>query len=291
MRCCGYAAVRCAGAASKAGLEAGSRAETAFFLSFFSPFFLPFLPYLIMVASLLLARPEQLRRVSAVPSGQPSPGSLQSGQQPSKAWRQMPHVSSLASHRHTATRRQSFTVTFIAGGTEGEMGGRGGGPQQAGEASRTERGARRGRLSGPGILFVLKRDQQAREGAREKSSARVGRKKQGDLQELITREGRREEGERRRPRRVGIKAPFLHPTHHHRNGDTVRAVCGHIEHKCSLSREDTFASRGERRKVKERAGQEKKGKERERKFLCLGTATRPATVERAYAYASDGKVL
>ena len=36
-------------------------------------------------------------------SGQSSPGSLQSGQQPSKATRQMPHVSSFATHFHVQT--------------------------------------------------------------------------------------------------------------------------------------------------------------------------------------------
>lgn len=46
-------------------------------------------------------------------SGQSSPGSEQSGQQPSKAIRQIPQLSSLASHFHTATPIQLFTVTFI----------------------------------------------------------------------------------------------------------------------------------------------------------------------------------
>lgn len=46
-------------------------------------------------------------------SGQSSPGRAQSGQQPSKAIRQMPQLSSLASHFQTATPIQLFTVTFI----------------------------------------------------------------------------------------------------------------------------------------------------------------------------------
>lgn len=38
-----------------------------------------------------------------VPNGQSSPGSLQSGQQPSNAIRQIPQLSSFATQRHVAT--------------------------------------------------------------------------------------------------------------------------------------------------------------------------------------------
>lgn len=41
-----------------------------------------------------------------LPRGQSSPGSLQSGQQFSKASRQIPQVSSLATHRQVATPNQ-----------------------------------------------------------------------------------------------------------------------------------------------------------------------------------------
>ncbi len=44
--------------------------------------------------------------------GQSSPGSLQSGQQPSKATLQMPHVSSLATHFQAQTPFQLRNVTF-----------------------------------------------------------------------------------------------------------------------------------------------------------------------------------
>ena len=47
--------------------------------------------------------------------GQSSPGSLQSGQQLSKAMRQMPQLSSLATHFHTATPVQFFISTFMPG--------------------------------------------------------------------------------------------------------------------------------------------------------------------------------
>lgn len=48
-------------------------------------------------------------------NGQSSPGSLQSGQQPSNAIRQIPQLSSLATQRHVATAVQLFTFTFICG--------------------------------------------------------------------------------------------------------------------------------------------------------------------------------
>lgn len=47
-------------------------------------------------------------------SGQSSPGSLQSGQQPSKGIRQIPQLSSFATHFHEATPVHCFMVTFIA---------------------------------------------------------------------------------------------------------------------------------------------------------------------------------
>ncbi|CAH1646792.1 unnamed protein product [Spodoptera littoralis] len=46
--------------------------------------------------------------------GQSSPGSLQSGQQLSKGMRQMPQLSSLATHRQVATPVQLLMVTFIS---------------------------------------------------------------------------------------------------------------------------------------------------------------------------------
>jgi hypothetical protein len=47
--------------------------------------------------------------------GQSSPGTWQSGQQPSKGTRQIPQTSSLGTfHFHTATAFTRFTVTFIA---------------------------------------------------------------------------------------------------------------------------------------------------------------------------------
>jgi hypothetical protein len=46
-------------------------------------------------------------------SGQSSPGNLQSGQQPSKAIRHMPHVSSCASHVHDPTACHCSIFTFI----------------------------------------------------------------------------------------------------------------------------------------------------------------------------------
>ena len=45
--------------------------------------------------------------------GQSSPGSLQSGQQLSNGIRQIPQLSSLATHRHVATAVQPFTFTFM----------------------------------------------------------------------------------------------------------------------------------------------------------------------------------
>ena len=44
--------------------------------------------------------------------GQSSPANLQSGQHPSNATRQIPHVSSLANHFHTAHPDQDLIVTF-----------------------------------------------------------------------------------------------------------------------------------------------------------------------------------
>jgi len=61
--------------------------------------------------------------------GQSSPANLQSGQQPSKATLQMPHVSSLASHFQTATPDQErmLTLSLVGGRVEvlvvGEEGG------------------------------------------------------------------------------------------------------------------------------------------------------------------------
>ncbi|MCG8623388.1 MAG: hypothetical protein MJE68_15520 [Proteobacteria bacterium] len=48
-----------------------------------------------------------------IPSGQSSPGSLQSGQHPSKGRRHIPHSLSLVSHFHTATADQLLILTFI----------------------------------------------------------------------------------------------------------------------------------------------------------------------------------
>lgn len=45
--------------------------------------------------------------------GHSSPGTLQSGQQPSNALRHIPHESSPASHVHAATSRTFCTVIFI----------------------------------------------------------------------------------------------------------------------------------------------------------------------------------
>lgn len=47
-----------------------------------------------------------------LPKGQSSPGSLQSGQQPSKAIRQMPQLSSLATQRQVATPVQPARQTI-----------------------------------------------------------------------------------------------------------------------------------------------------------------------------------
>lgn len=47
----------------------------------------------------------------ALPNGQSSPGILQSGQQPSKAMRQIPQFSSLATHRHVATPIHLLYIT------------------------------------------------------------------------------------------------------------------------------------------------------------------------------------
>lgn len=48
-----------------------------------------------------------------VPNGQSSPGSLQSGQQPSNAIRHIPQLSSFATQRHVATPVQPRTHSRI----------------------------------------------------------------------------------------------------------------------------------------------------------------------------------